>query len=105
MDFLSLSRARAGQESIRLDYQWSPEISLFAYPHNSSTSDENWLHMFSSNMFDLSVGAHSCAMNSRLKAAPTITIRSGREITVVLGVNWRIMDQQISVSAACRGFH
>jgi hypothetical protein len=44
-------------------------------------------------------------MNSRLKAAPTITIRSGREITVVLGVNWRIMDQQISVSAACRGFH
>jgi len=25
-------------------------------------------------MFKISVGAHSCAMNSRLKAAPTITL-------------------------------
>ena len=25
-------------------------------------------------MFEISVGAHSCAMNSRLKAAPTTTI-------------------------------
>ena len=71
--------------------------------------DENWLNKFSSNwkekrgkrrsrgkkesgtrrtarreeekrnMFDISVGAHSCAMHSRLKAAPTITI-SEREM-------------------------
>jgi hypothetical protein len=30
-------------------------------------------------MFAISVGAHSCAMNSRLKAAPTITL-SEREM-------------------------
>ena len=52
---------------------------FLAYPQNSSNPDENWLHKFSSNMFDISVGAHSCAMNSRLKAAPTITL-SEREM-------------------------
>jgi hypothetical protein len=31
-------------------------------------------------MFEISVGAHSCAMDSRLKAAPTITISAEREI-------------------------
>jgi len=41
--------------------------------------DEKWLHMFPSNMFDIPAGAHSCAMHSRLKAAPTITI-SQREM-------------------------
>ena len=53
------------------------------------------------------VGAHSCAMNSRLKAAPTITLSereklgfgwvrtSPQEVTAVLGVNWRITDKQI----------
>jgi len=35
-------------------------------------------------MFEISVGAHSCAMNSRLKAAPTITL-SAREM---LGFSW-----------------
>jgi hypothetical protein len=49
-------------------------IGLFAYPQNSSIPDENWLDSFSPDMFEISVGAHSCAMNSRLKAAPTITL-------------------------------
>ena len=35
------------------------------------------------------VGAHSCAIHSRLKAAPTITLSE------ILGVNWRITDKQI----------
>jgi len=58
-------------------------------------------------MFEISVGAHSCAMNSRLKAAPTITLSERemlgcswvrtylQEVTVLLGVNWRITDKQI----------
>jgi hypothetical protein len=49
-------------------------IGLFAYPQNSSIPDENWLDSFSPDMFEISVGAHSGAMNSRLKAAPTITL-------------------------------
>jgi hypothetical protein len=43
-------------------------------PQKSSNTNEKWLHKFSSKMVDISVGAHSCAMNSRLKAAPTTTI-------------------------------
>ncbi len=55
----------------------------------------------------MSVGAHLCAMNSRLKAAPTTTLSEreilrcscGRtyfqEVTVVLGFSWRITDKQI----------
>jgi len=55
-------------------------------------------------MFEISAGAHLCAINSRLKAAPAITL-SEREMlgfsrgrtkprdgTVVLGVNGRIIQ-------------
>jgi hypothetical protein len=66
-------------------------------------------------MFEISVGAHSCAMNSRLKAAPTITLSARellrfswvrtylQEVTVVLGVNWRITDNQIVLFLNCAG--
>jgi hypothetical protein len=68
--------------------------------------DENWLDTFSVDMFQISVGAHSCAMHSRLKAAPTVKLSEremlrlswartyAREVTVVLGVNWRITNKQ-----------
>jgi len=51
----------------------------FAYPEHSSIPDENWLDTFSPDMCEISVGAHSCAMHSWLKAAPTITL-SEREL-------------------------
>ena len=60
--------------------EYSCLYNLFAYPESSSNPDENRLHMFYPNMFEISVGAHSCAMDSRLKAAPTITISAEREI-------------------------
>jgi len=68
--------------------------------------DANRLYEFWPHMFAMSVGAHSCAMHSRLKAAPTITISareilgfscartSLKEVTIVLGVNWRITEKQ-----------
>jgi hypothetical protein len=36
--------------------------------------DENWFDTYSADMFDISAGAHLCAMNVRLKAAHTITV-------------------------------
>jgi hypothetical protein len=83
-----------------------------AYPQNSSNPDENRLHEFSADMFEISVGAHACAMNSRLKAAPTFTIpereflrcsavrTSPQEVTVVLAVNVSMTDQE---TAAFKG--
>ena len=56
-------------------------------------------------MFEISVGAHSYAMHSRLKAAPAITLSERemprcswvrtylQEVTVLSGINWRIADK------------
>jgi hypothetical protein len=60
------------------------KIPLFAYPQNSSIPDEKGFDIFQPDIFAISVGAHSCAMHSRLKAAPTITL-SEREL---LGFSW-----------------
>jgi len=80
-----------------------------AYPQKSSNPDENRLYEFYPNRYKISVGAHSCAMHSRLKAAPTIALSerevlrcvwvrtSLKEVTIVLGVNGRITDKQINV--------